>query len=158
MGRGYQAKDVMELTGLTYRQMDHWVKSEIVNPFQTIQKGNRSERIFNFENLIVIRAAMKLLDFGLGFSVVKKAAARLQQMLAEGTTGQYLFWSSGENLSYLSNDPDEIMKLIRGKCVVTVDIGQIENQLRDDIKALAEKKSRSNGKGRSYVPPTVRIA
>lgn len=156
--RGYQAKDIMELTGLTYRQMDHWVKSEIVTPFETVQKGSRSERIFNFENLVVIRAAMKLLDFGLGFPVVKKAAAWLQDALANGTEGEFLFVSDGDNLKFLSNDPAEIIELMRGKCAVTIDLGQIISQLRKDIEILAERKSKSIGRRRSYAPPVVEIA
>lgn len=137
--RGYQAKEVMELTGLTYRQIDHWVRSDIIKP-RTVQKGNRTIRVFSFENLVVFRAAMKLLDFGLSFQVVKKAAAWLQEALEKRREGQFLFAIEGDNLRLLSEDPKEILEFVKGKCVVTLDIGQIINQLKKDIEALKSKE------------------
>jgi len=154
---GFQAKDVMELTGLTYRQIDHWVKSEIVTPRETVQKGSRTIRIFNFENLVVIRAAMKLLDFGLGFPVVKKAAAWLQGAFSNGSKGQFLFVAEGDNLKFLSNDPAEIMELMRGKCVVTIDLGEIISQLKKDIETVRERKNKGSGQ-RSYATPNLESA
>lgn len=156
--RGFQAKEVMELSGLSYRQIDHWVKSDMVIPYETIQKGSRSIRIFNFENLVVIRAAMKLLDFGLGFPVVKKAAAWLQEALASGTKGEFLFVAEGDNLRLLSDDPAEILELMRGKSIcVTIDVGQIVSQLKKDVEVLKQRKSK-DGPRRSYAVPNIASA
>jgi len=151
---GFQAKDVIGLTNLSYRQIDYWVRNKFIIP-RTIQKGSRRIRIFSFDNLVVIRAAMKLLDFGLGFPVVKKAATWLQEAFESGAKGDFLFVANGDNLTFLCSDTDEILQLMRGKCAIIIDLGQIISQLENDIEVLRQRNISSQ---RSYTIPDFSIA
>lgn len=155
--RGYQAKEVMKLTGLSYRQIDHWVRTEIITPSQIVQKGDRHIRFFSFADLVTIRAAMKLLDFGVSFPVVKKTTKWLQEALKNGLKGEFLFVASGDNLTLLSDDPGEIAKLMRGKCAVTIDLNQIIIQLKKDIENV-NKENVKNKKRKGYAIPEIASA
>jgi DNA-binding transcriptional MerR regulator len=141
--RGFQAKDVMELTNLTYRQIDYWVKSGIIQP-KKVKKGSRQIRSFSFHNLVAVRAAMELLGFGLDFSVVKQFTAWIHSALEDGVGGKHLFAIDGDNFTFVSDDPDEVMDLIRGRCILTIHVGQIIDQLLNDIEALDNQSSKDN--------------
>lgn len=160
--RGFQAKEVLELTGLSYRQLDHWARTEIITPSLTIKKGSRSIRGYSFEDLIAVRAALKLLELGLGFPAVKKVTVWLQEAFIEKPRGQFLFVIDGDNLSMLSSDPDEIIKIMRGKVAVSIDLDEVIEQLQKDIKALGlgDESSKGNGSGKrkSYAIPKIAIA
>lgn len=149
--RGYRIGEVQELTALSYRQIDYWVRSGLIAPL-VVQKGKRMERVFNFENLVVIRAAMQLLDFGVDFTAVKKAAAWLQESFSNGRKGSYLFVADGEEFNLLTDDPAEIIEFMKGRCVLTIDIAQIAKRLKSDTRALSALKDKKDNRRRYAVP------
>lgn len=149
---GFQAKEVMELTGLTYRQIDHWVRTTVITPSQIVQNGDRTIRIYSFEDLVTIRAAVTLLGFGLELSAVKKATNWLQNTFSSGNPGTYLFVANKDNFDLISNDPDEILKRIKGQTTITVDIGEIINQLKKDIEITGDRKVKGTGRKKYEVP------
>lgn len=150
--RGFQAKEVLDLTGVTYRQLDHWSRSRIVTPKER-QSGDRVIRVFGFEDLVLIRAAATLLESGVNFPTVKKVVGWLRGVFEAESEGNFLLAVDGDNLKLLSNDPGEIMEHIRGKCVLTIDIGQIIKQLTENIEVL-KRKSFAKRRPRS-VPRTA---
>ena len=144
--RGFQAKEVLELTGVTYRQLDYWSRTGIITPEEN-QNGGRMTRAFVFEDLVIIRVAAKLLDSGLNFQATKKAVVWLRELFRQNADGEFLLAVEGENLKLLTNNPGEIMDFIRGKCVLTIDVGQIIKQLIEKIEVLKRKSNTKRNVG-----------
>ena len=98
---------------------------------------------------------MRLLDCGLGFPVVQKATKWLQEALSSGMHGNYLFWAERDDLTFLTDNPEEIKKLIKGNCVITIDLAQIINQLKEDIEIIKTKRETKKGNRKSYAAPKI---
>ena len=94
-------KVVVALTGLTYRQIDHWARTGVVIPFKAgAGKGTRRE--YTFKDLVALRVARKFKEVdGISLQKIRKAVdylrknfPDLRQPLAElrlVTDGETLF-------------------------------------------------------------------
>lgn len=80
MQSAYQAftvPQVLRLTGLTRRQLDYWVKHEVVTVDTERQLGNCRVRLFSFPNLIEAKTAAWLRD-KTSLQLIRKIVERLR--------------------------------------------------------------------------------
>lgn len=70
MSQLYSSSQACKITGVTYRQLDHWIRIEVITPFQN-PKGSGKERRFNFKDLIDLRTAKCLFDLGINSGIIK---------------------------------------------------------------------------------------
>ena len=73
------AKQVMNLTGLSYARLDYWLRPErgIIFTCAVPAKGKGSDRIFSFLDVIRIRAVKQLRDQGVSLQIIRKVLAEL---------------------------------------------------------------------------------
>jgi DNA-binding transcriptional MerR regulator len=140
-------KAVVTLTGLTYRQVDHWARTGVVIPFKAgAGKGTRREYTFN--DLVALRVARKFKEEdGISLQKIRKAVAYLRknfpdlrQPLAElrlVTDGDTLFLVDRD----IDREQERIMDALKqGQQVFSVVIGKIIEDLQGEVKQLATPK------------------
>ena len=70
MKKLYSSSQACKITGVTYRQLDHWIRIEVITPFIN-PKGSGKERRFSFKDLIDLRTAKCLFDIGINSGIIK---------------------------------------------------------------------------------------
>lgn len=150
---GFLAGEVQKLTGLTYRQLDYWARTNFIEPSIIEKVGLKTRRLYTFTDILAIRTAMQLLDAGIPLQRLRKAVSRLQSELPKKQALHSLVWlTDGENLFILENR-DIARDVLRGHFVFafTVDVGQLANKLDSDVKVLRKEKN-SQSRRRYQIP------
>jgi DNA-binding transcriptional MerR regulator/predicted RNase H-like HicB family nuclease len=140
-------KAVVTLTGLTYRQVDHWARTGIVIPFKAgAGKGTRREYTFN--DLVALRVARKFKEEdGISLQKIRKALAYLRKNFPDlrQPLAEMRLVTDGDTLFLVERDIDReqekiIDALKQGQQVFSVLIGKIIEDLQGKVRQLATPK------------------
>lgn len=101
---GYSTTDVSDLTGVSYRQMDYWIRTGLICPSVHPAHGSGSRRRFSEEDFRQVRLVKAMLDAGWSLQKVReviefvpKEALSTGRMIAVASTGSvYLFDQDAE--------------------------------------------------------------
>ena len=61
-----------KVIGITYRQIDHWDTTKLVQPSITEAEGSGTRRQYSYSDLMDLMVVKTLADFGVGFDLVRK--------------------------------------------------------------------------------------
>ena len=67
MQQGYTGPEVCKITGITYRQLDHWTTSNLIKASIRNLKGSGFHRVYSFQDIIQIKLVNKLREAALVF-------------------------------------------------------------------------------------------
>ena len=71
---GFSGPTVCRLTGVTYRQLDYWARTDLVTPSITPAQGSGSKRTYSYRDVLEVKVIKSLLDSGV--SLVARASGR----------------------------------------------------------------------------------
>ena len=74
----FTRQQVTRLTGLSHRQLDYWRKTGLLSPHSTSPGGHAR---YAFTDLVVLRAARRLLDAGVSTQRIRKCLDSLSRFL-----------------------------------------------------------------------------
>jgi DNA-binding transcriptional MerR regulator len=77
-GRYFTPLEVVEIVGVTKRQLQHWDKTELVSPRQRTPGGHAR---YTFQDLIALKTVKRLLDAGVSLQKIRGSVGRLRQIL-----------------------------------------------------------------------------
>src|SRR3546814_18257827 len=64
--------------GITYRQLDYWVRTELVTPTHRVDNpGEARGALFSPNDVILLRVVKELLDLGLSLQEIDRTSTRL---------------------------------------------------------------------------------
>jgi len=119
--RGFRISEVARLTGLTERQLDHWDRIGLFQPSLAPAQGRGSARFYSFLDLVLLRAAKKLLDAGLAVPRLRKHLAFLRENLREDRPVPELLVTDGGDTILLADDLTPVRDLLNaGRAVWAV--------------------------------------
>jgi DNA-binding transcriptional MerR regulator len=64
-GEFFTARQVRSFTGVSYETLNYWAKIGLVNPSVSAAHGSGTRRVYDFEDLVAIRVAMRLRAAGI---------------------------------------------------------------------------------------------
>ncbi|MGD2062438.1 MAG: MerR family transcriptional regulator [Nitrospirota bacterium] len=70
--------EVVEIVGVTKRQLQHWDKTGLVSPRQRTPGGHAR---YTFQDLIALKTVKRLLDAGVSLQKIRGSVGRLRQIL-----------------------------------------------------------------------------
>ena len=73
MQQGYTGPEVCKITGITYRQLDHWTTSKLISASIRNLKGSGFHRIYSFQDIIQIKLVNKLREAGVSLQKIRIA-------------------------------------------------------------------------------------
>ena len=76
---GYRAPQVKDIVGISYRQLDYWDRTGLVRPSIREAGGSGTQRLYSFQDLLVLRVIKKLLEAGVGLQQIRKAVDYLRE-------------------------------------------------------------------------------
>ena len=110
--RGWRGTAACRVVGITYRQLDYWARTGLVEPSIRRASGSGSNRLYSFRDIIVLKVIKRLLDAGVSLQNIRKAVVALRSRgvkdLAEIT-----LMSDGSTV-YECRSAGEVIDLLRG--------------------------------------------
>ena len=71
MQQGYTGPEVCKITGISYRQLDHWTTTSLVDASIRNIKGSGYHRIYSFQDIIKIKLVNKLREAGVSLQKIR---------------------------------------------------------------------------------------
>ncbi len=109
---GFSGPQVCRLTGVTYRQLDYWDRTGLVQPSLVAAKGSGSKRTYAYADILEVKVIKSLLDAGLHLTRARQAVDCLRLNLEAELASASLVL--GENGSVLASSDGEMVDLLRG--------------------------------------------
>jgi DNA-binding transcriptional MerR regulator len=151
MQQTFTSREVVQLTGITPRQLQWWDERRIVMP---AREGHH--RLYSLEDLTEIAVICELRQRGFSLQRVRKVMRFLQRefgkRLAEtiGGTSDYHLLTDGRTL-YLETSPQQIVDILKNSAqpMFTICLSDTVRRVRAEIRG--EKKVSASAKARGHV-------
>lgn len=132
---GYRGAVAARAAGITYRQLDYWARTELVVPTVRDASGSGSQRLYGFQDILVLKLVKRLLDTGISLQQIRSAVDQLREA---GITdlAQTTLMSDGASV-YLCTSSDEVIDLIsHGQGVFGIAIGKVLREVESSLVEL----------------------
>ena len=132
----YKSREVCNIIGLSYRQLDYYDRTDFVKPSINNGEGYGSRRMYDFNDLLKLKVIKKLLEAGVSLQKIRKA----KKYLEENGTGKdngflkVTLISDGNSVYACSSDKDIIDTLKSGQGVFGIALGKVYEDLKGDIE------------------------
>ncbi len=109
---GFSGPTVCRLTGVTYRQLDYWARTQLVTPSITPATGSGSKRSYSYGDVLEVKVIKSLLNSGVSLARARQAVECLRSSLGADLASSSLVLSDAG--SVLAHDDGELVDLLRG--------------------------------------------
>ncbi|MDM4763064.1 MerR family transcriptional regulator [Galbitalea sp. SE-J8] len=134
---GFKGAIAARAAGITYRQLDYWARTELVEPTVRSAAGSGSSRLYGFRDILVLKLVKRLLDTGISLQQIRVAVDQLRRS-GINDLSQTTLMSDGASV-YLCTSNDEVIDLVnRGQGVFGIAVGKV---LREVETSLVELES-----------------
>jgi DNA-binding transcriptional MerR regulator len=103
---------VCRLTGVTYRQLDYWARTDLVTPSITPATGSGSKRAYSYADVLEVKVIKSLLNSGLSLARTRQAVECLRNALGADLASSSLVMSDAG--SVLAKSDGDLVDLLRG--------------------------------------------
>jgi DNA-binding transcriptional MerR regulator len=132
---GYRGPTACAAAGITYRQLDYWARTGLVEPSVRPAKGSGSQRLYGFRDILVLRVVKRLLDTGISLQQIRSAVAYLRENGA-ADLAQITLMSDGASV-YACTSPDEVVDLLQGgQGVFGIALGRVWQEVEGSLADL----------------------
>lgn len=136
---GYRGPAACKAAGITYRQLDYWARTGLVEPSVRSATGSGSQRLYGFRDILVLKVVKRLLDTGVSLQQIRLAITSLRQAGVEELSGITLM-SDGATV-YECTSPDEIVDLLAGgQGVFGIALGRVWREVEGELAELPSER------------------
>jgi DNA-binding transcriptional MerR regulator len=144
---GYRVPDVCRIVGISYRQLDYWARTGLVNPSIRQAGGSGTQRLYSFQDLVQLRVIKQLLDTGISLQKIRQAVGFLREHMNKQPVGTTLL-SDGSRI-YSLESPEEIIDLLqRGQGVFAIALDKVWDDLEGAVARRREPTPSKAGTAR----------
>jgi DNA-binding transcriptional MerR regulator len=148
---GYRGPTACSAAGITYRQLDYWARTGLVEATVREAAGSGSQRLYSFRDILVLRVVKKLLDAGVSLPNIRTAIATLRDRGAEDLA-QVTLISDGTTV-YECTSADEMVDLLQGgQAVFAIAVGRQVRDVEGTLAQLPGERAHRDGTGASGQP------
>ena len=145
---GYRGPTACHVAGITYRQLDYWARTGLVEPTIRGAQGSGSQRLYSFRDILVLKIVKRLLDAGVSLQNIRLAVDQLRARGVEDLARITLL-SDGTTV-YECTSPEEVVDLLQGgQGVFGIAVGGAFREIEGSLAKLPGE--RANG---TPAPPT----
>jgi len=147
-------KTVVELTGVSGRQVDHWATTGVVRPSVKGAAGKGTRREYSFRDLVALKVAKRLRDEGISLQKIRKALVWLRRNFPEvkAPLAELRFVTDGDTLFLVDRDLSRIIDVLQeGQFVFSLALGEIIAGLRGKVQRfVVPKEEKVRVAGRTF--------
>jgi DNA-binding transcriptional MerR regulator len=146
---GYRGPTACSAAGITYRQLDYWARTGLVEPSVRAAHGSGSQRLYSFRDILVLKVVKRLLDTGISLQQIRAAVQHLRDR-GSADLAQVTLMSDGVSV-YECTSTDEVVDLLQGgQGVFGIALGRVWREVEGDLAVLPAVRAED---GLVAVPP-----
>lgn len=132
---GYRGPTACAAAGITYRQLDYWARTGLVEPSVRPAHGSGSQRLYGFRDILVLKVVKRLLDTGISLQQIRIAVQHLRDRGVDDLA-QVTLISDGVSI-YECTSPGEVVDLIAlGQGVFAIALGPVWQDVAGELAEL----------------------
>jgi len=132
---GYRGASACSAAGISYRQLDYWARTGLVEPTVRGASGSGSSRLYGFKDILVLKIVKRLLDTGVSLQNIRSAVTHLRER-GVGDLARITLMSDGASI-YECTSSEEIFDLLQGgQGVFGIAIGKVWNEVEGSLSHL----------------------
>jgi DNA-binding transcriptional MerR regulator len=132
---GYRGATACSAAGISYRQLDYWARTGLVEPSVRTATGSGTSRLYGFRDILVLKIVKRLLDAGVSLQNIRTAVNHLR---SRGVTEleSITLMSDGASI-YECASADEIVDLLQGgQGVFGIAVGKVWHEVEGSLASL----------------------
>jgi DNA-binding transcriptional MerR regulator len=139
-GTGYRGPTACNAAGITYRQLDYWARTGLVDPSVRGATGSGTQRLYSFRDILLLKVIKRLLDAGVSLQQIRTAVQHLRRRGTDDLTGVTLM-SDGASV-YECTSNDEVIDLLQGgQGVFGIAIGGVWREIEGSLATLPSERA-----------------
>ena len=132
---GYRGPIACSAAGITYRQLDYWARTGLLEPSVRPATGSGSQRLYSFRDILILRIIKRLIDTGVSLPNIRAAVAHLSDR--DGADLSRLTIMSDGASIYECRSADEVIDLVRGgQGVFGIAVGSVWREVEGTLATL----------------------
>jgi DNA-binding transcriptional MerR regulator len=136
---GYRGPTACRAAGITYRQLDYWARTGLVEPSVRSATGSGTQRLYGFRDILVLKVVKRLLDTGVSLHQIRVAIQALRLRGVEDLA-QITLMSDGASV-YECTSADEVIDLLQGgQGVFGIAVGRVWREVEGSLAALPSER------------------
>ncbi len=141
---GYRGPTACSAAGITYRQLDYWARTGLVEPTVRPAHGSGTQRLYSFRDILVLKIVKRLLDTGVSLQQIRTAVQHLRDR-GVGDLAQITLMSDGASV-YECTSADEVVDLVQGgQGVFGIAVGRVWREVEFSLAALPSERPDAEG-------------
>lgn len=139
---GFRGATACVAAGISYRQLDYWARTELVQPSIQGASGSGSQRLYSFRDILVLKIVKRLLDTGVSLQNIRSAVEHLRKRGVEDLERMTLM-SDGASI-YECNSADDIVDILQGgQGVFGIAISKVWSEVEGSLSNLQGESAES---------------
>jgi len=136
---GYRGPTACSAAGITYRQLDYWARTGLVEPSVRSATGSGTQRLYGFRDILVLKVVKRLLDSGVSLQQIRVAISHLRERGVEDLS-RITLMSDGASV-YQCTSAEEIIDLVQGgQGVFGIAVGHVWREIEGTLAALPSER------------------
>src|SRR4249919_919495 len=136
---GYRGPTACKAAGITYRQLDYWARTGLVEPSVRSATGSGTQRLYGFRDILVLKVVKRLLDTGVSLQQIRVAISHLRDRGVEDLA-QITLMSDGASV-YECTSADEVIDLVQGgQGVFGIAVGRVWREVEGELSKLPSER------------------
>jgi DNA-binding transcriptional MerR regulator len=141
---GYRGPTACNAAGITYRQLDYWARTGLVEPSVRGATGSGTQRLYSFRDILLLKIIKRLLDAGISLQQIRQAVTHLRARGTDDLTRVTLM-SDGASV-YECTSNDEVIDLLQGgQGVFGIAIGGVWREIEGSLADLPSERTATEG-------------
>ncbi len=137
---GYRGPTACKAAGITYRQLDYWARTGLVEPSVRSATGSGTQRLYGFRDILVLKVVKRLLDTGVSLQQIRVAIEHLRERGVDDLA-QITLMSDGASV-YECTSADEVIDLVQGgQGVFGIAVGRVWREVEGELAHLPSERA-----------------
>lgn len=137
---GFRGPTACGAADITYRQLDYWARTGLVEPTVRSATGSGTQRLYSFKDILLLKIIKRLLDAGVSLPQIRTAIDHLRKRGTDDLTRVTLM-SDGASV-YECRSPDEVIDLLQGgQGVFGIAIGGVWREIEGTLAELPSERA-----------------
>jgi DNA-binding transcriptional MerR regulator len=139
-GTGFRGPTACSAAGITYRQLDYWARTKLVEPSVRSAGGSGTQRLYSFKDILLLKIIKRLLDAGVSLQQIRIAVDHLRVRGTDDLT-QVTLMSDGASV-YECRSADEVIDLLQGgQGVFGIAVGGVWKEIEGSLLELPSERA-----------------
>lgn len=137
---GYRGPTACAAAGITYRQLDYWARTGLLEPSVRSVYPASSQRLYSFRDILLLKIVKRLLDAGVSLQNIRVAVAHLQSAEVADLAGLTLMCDGAT--VYECTTPQQVVDLLKsGQGVFGIAVGAVWQELELALSRLHAERT-----------------